>query len=137
MKMACVVAVRFIVAGVLIGVLCSDSEADESQYVSREEHQLKFKSNLTVALILPKTSFGTRSYTRAVHTAVSSLQKARGPKPQFISVYGPLQLHYEMMSLTPSPTGISTYLLTLEPPQPPLNHSTIEICRGTHCTFLS
>ncbi|XP_065211910.1 glutamate receptor ionotropic, NMDA 2B isoform X2 [Planococcus citri] len=124
MGIGTLVLVQLMVAGGILALLGSvaaeteteaetDTETDESQSANRErDNSLKFKynHNLTVALILPKTSFGARGYTRAIYNAVNSLQKARGPKPQFIHAYGAPQVRHEMMSLTPSPTEILSSL---------------------------
>lgn len=102
MKIACF-AMAFIVTGVFMAFLPYIQSPNPLRSANR--NQRKLKSNLTVALILPKTSFGKRGYTRAINDALHSLQKTRGPKFEFFNTYGPLQVRNEMMSLTPSPTG--------------------------------
>lgn len=102
MKIACI-AMAFTITGVLLAILSRIECSNLLQSSGRNNN--KMKANLTVALILPRTNFGKRGYTRAINEALQSLQKTRGPKFEFFNAYGPLQVRNEMMSLTPSPTG--------------------------------
>lgn len=65
------------------------------------------KEQLYIGLIAPHTNFGKREYLRAIHTAVSGLNKTRGAKLTFFKDYQfePRNIRFDMMSLTPSPTG--------------------------------
>lgn len=65
------------------------------------------KEQLYIGLIAPHTNFGKREYLRAIHTAVSGLNRTRGAKLTFFKDYQfePRNIRFDMMSLTPSPTG--------------------------------
>lgn len=65
------------------------------------------KEQLNIGLIAPHTNFGKREYLRAINTAVQGLAKTRGAKLTFLKDYSfePRNIHFDMMSLTPSPTG--------------------------------
>lgn len=65
------------------------------------------KEQLYIGLIAPHTNFGKRDYLRAIHTAVSGLNRTRGAKLTFLKDYQfePRNIRFDMMSLTPSPTG--------------------------------
>lgn len=93
-----------LITGVVFIVIVPISDSSNVIRGSGRTHRRQ-KANLTVALILPKTNFGVRGYTRAINDALQSLQKTRGPKFEFFNQYGPIQVKNEMMSLTPSPTG--------------------------------
>lgn len=72
------------------------------------------REQLYIGLIAPHTNFGKREYLRAIHTAVTGLNKTRGAKLTFFKDYQfePRNIRFDMMSLTPSPTGksfISTF----------------------------
>ncbi len=71
---------------------------------ARRSRKFGRKTNYTVALILPKIVFGTRKYHKAVSDAIAALNKSRNPKFEFLAD-GQVQVHSEMISLTPSPTG--------------------------------
>lgn len=66
------------------------------------------KNALNIGLIAPHTNFGKREYTRAINSAVLGLQKGRGQKLTFLKDYSfqSTNIHFGMMSLTPSPTGM-------------------------------
>lgn len=68
----------------------------------------KAAKNLTVGLILPRTAFGVRKYNSTIINAINNLSKSRGPKLKFLKDYQftPAQVNSQMMSLTPSPTGM-------------------------------
>ncbi|XP_075151016.1 uncharacterized protein LOC142225125 [Haematobia irritans] len=68
------------------------------------------KEQLYIGLIAPHTNFGKREYLRAIHTAVSGLNKTRGAKLTFFKDYQfePRNIRFDMMSLTPSPTAAGT-----------------------------
>lgn len=65
------------------------------------------KNVLNIGLIAPHTNFGKREYTRAINSAVLGLQKGRGQKLTFLKDHSfqSSNIHFGMMSLTPSPTG--------------------------------
>lgn len=65
------------------------------------------KNALNIGLIAPHTNFGKREYTRAINSAVLGLQKGRGQKLTFLKDHSfqSTNIHFGMMSLTPSPTG--------------------------------
>lgn len=67
----------------------------------------KAKQPLHVGLIAPHTNFGKREYLRAINSAVNGLAKGRGTKLTFLANYDftVANVHFDMMSLTPSPTG--------------------------------
>lgn len=69
--------------------------------------KVKPKEQLHVGLIAPHTNFGKREYLRAINSAVNGLNKIRGQKLSFLSNYEftVSNVHFDMMSLTPSPTG--------------------------------
>jgi predicted RNA-binding protein with EMAP domain len=73
--------------------------------VQRNRNHRKMRSNITVALILPKIHFGKRNYQKAVNDALFALQKSKNTKFKFLHTHGQVQVHSEMLSLTPSPTG--------------------------------
>lgn len=62
--------------------------------------------SINVGLIVPHTNFGKREYVKAINNAVGQIQKVRS-KFKFLSEYNfaPGNVHYDMMSLTPSPTS--------------------------------
>ncbi|XP_046802065.1 glutamate receptor ionotropic, NMDA 2B isoform X2 [Lucilia cuprina] len=70
------------------------------------------KEQLYIGLIAPHTNFGKREYLRAIHTAVSGLNRTRGAKLTFFKDYQfePRNIRFDMMSLTPSPTAILSTL---------------------------
>lgn len=63
--------------------------------------------NLTIGLILPKSTFNVRQYNRAINDAVNGLQKSKERKFHFLKKhhFTPHQVASQMFSLTPSPTG--------------------------------
>lgn len=65
------------------------------------EHQLN------IGLLVPHTNFGRREYLRSINSAVQGLQKGRGAKLTFLKdhEFQTSNIHFDMMSLTPSPTG--------------------------------
>lgn len=67
------------------------------------------KEQLNIGLIAPHTNFGKREYLRSINNAVTGLTKTRGAKLTFLKDYSFEQknIHFDMMSLTPSPTGES------------------------------
>lgn len=67
---------------------------------------------LNIGLIVPYTSFGAREYTRAINSVVSSLQRSRGPRLDWLRKYSftPQNVHNVPMKLTPSPTGLYTFI---------------------------
>ncbi|KAM8701709.1 hypothetical protein ACLKA7_001829 [Drosophila subpalustris] len=64
------------------------------------------KEQLNIGLIAPHTNFGKREYLRSINNAVAGLTKTRGAKLTFLKDYSFEQknIHFDMMSLTPSPT---------------------------------
>lgn len=74
------------------------------------------KEQLYIGLIAPHTNFGKREYLRAIHTAVGGLNKTRGAKLTFFQNYQfePRNIRFDMMSLTPSPTGKCEHSSPLE-----------------------
>lgn len=66
------------------------------------------QQELNIGFIAPHTNFGKREYTRAINAAVLGLQKGRGQKLTFLKDYAfsPSNIHFGMMTLTPSPTAI-------------------------------
>lgn len=68
----------------------------------------KGREGLHVGLIAPHTNFGKREYLRAINSAVNGLSKGRGLKLTFLQNYDFAvgNVHFDMMSLTPSPTAI-------------------------------
>ncbi|XP_036141844.1 glutamate receptor ionotropic, NMDA 2B isoform X5 [Monomorium pharaonis] len=63
-------------------------------------------TDLKVGLMVPYKSFGVREYTRAITTAISTLQRStRGPRLGFFQRHD-LHVKIETKELTPSPTTI-------------------------------
>lgn len=74
------------------------------------------KGNLTIGIIIPKTTFNKRAYTKAINDTVKHLNKnvgGKGPKLNFLRHYNfnPTNVKYVPYSLTPSPTGKSKVLV--------------------------
>lgn len=71
------------------------------------------KEQLNVGLIAPHTNFGKREYLRAINNAVQSLPKTRGTKLTFLQhyIFDQKNVIQNMMSLTPSPTGMQKSLV--------------------------
>ncbi|KAI5693477.1 hypothetical protein M8J77_002951 [Diaphorina citri] len=68
------------------------------------------KGNLTIGIIIPKTTFNKRAYTKAINDTVKFLNKnvgGKGPKLNFLRNFNfnPTNVKYTAYSLTPSPTG--------------------------------
>lgn len=66
------------------------------------------KETLNIGLIAPHTNFGKREYSRAINSAILSLSKMRGATKTGITnhtIFSAQNVHFDMMSLTPSPTG--------------------------------
>ncbi|KYN43864.1 hypothetical protein ALC56_01734 [Trachymyrmex septentrionalis] len=62
-------------------------------------------TDLKVGMMVPYKSFGVREYTRAVTTAINTLQRStRGPRLGLFQRYD-LHVKIAMKELTPSPTG--------------------------------
>jgi glutamate receptor ionotropic, NMDA 2B len=55
---------------------------------------------------------GKREYLRAINSAVTGLTKSRGQKLTFLKDYefNPSNIHFESLTLNPSPTAILTIL---------------------------
>lgn len=102
MKLASLQMAFVVTAGIVSWAISVDTQRS---HVQRTRPHRKAKSNITVALILPKIVFGIRNYKKAVNDALSALQKSKGRKFEFIQTHGQVQVHTEMLSLTPSPTG--------------------------------
>lgn len=71
-------------------------------------------NQLNVGLIAPHTNFGKRQYSQAINSAISNLQKMRDTKLGFLRDYEfkAHNVHFDMMTLTPSPTSkLQTLLL--------------------------
>ncbi|KAI5720357.1 hypothetical protein M8J77_005394 [Diaphorina citri] len=69
------------------------------------------KGNLTIGIIIPKTTFNKRAYTKAINDTVKFLNKnvgGKGPKLNFLRNFNfnPTNVKYTAYSLTPSPTAI-------------------------------
>lgn len=71
-------------------------------------------NQLNIGVIAPHTNFGKREYLRAINTAVVGLSKGRGQKLNFLkdNIFSQSNIHFDMMSLTPSPTAILNTLCT-------------------------
>ncbi|KAK2585551.1 hypothetical protein KPH14_010190 [Odynerus spinipes] len=64
-------------------------------------------SYLKVGMMVPYKSFGVRDYTKAVTTAINTLQKStRGPKLGLFQRYD-IHVKISMKELTPSPTTLA------------------------------
>lgn len=65
------------------------------------------KEEFNIGLIAPHTNFGKRDYLRAINVAIQTLNKMRGTKLPFLGDYAfsAANVHFDMMSLTPSPTS--------------------------------
>ncbi|KAH0561048.1 hypothetical protein KQX54_011769 [Cotesia glomerata] len=58
-----------------------------------------------VGMVVPYKSFGVREYTKAVTSAISTLQRStRGPRLEMFQRYD-IHVLITMKELTPSPTG--------------------------------
>ncbi|KAL1448197.1 hypothetical protein WDU94_012287 [Cyamophila willieti] len=70
------------------------------------------KGNLTVGIIIPKTTFNKRAYTKAINDTVKHLNKIvageKRPKFKFLRLFNfnPSNVKSTYFSLTPSPTAI-------------------------------
>lgn len=86
----------------LTDIACWNNNDQKSNKPQQNDNQLN------VGLIVPHTNFGKREYVRAINSAVVNLQKNRGNKLSFLKnyIFQPTNIHFGMMSLTPSPTGI-------------------------------
>ncbi|XP_076667127.1 glutamate ionotropic receptor NMDA type subunit 2 isoform X7 [Andrena cerasifolii] len=82
-----------------------------SQIFTHMPHSSEGKTNydisdLTVGILVPHKSFGTREYSRAATTTINMLQKStRGPKLKLFERYD-IHLKINMKELTPSPIAI-------------------------------
>lgn len=58
-----------------------------------------------IGIIAPHTNFGKREYLRAINSAIGTLQKTltKGNISMFTTTN--TKIHFDMMSLTPSPTS--------------------------------
>lgn len=75
------------------------------------------RETLNIGLIAPHTNFGKREYSRAINSALLSLSKMRGATKTGITnntIFSAQNVHFDMMSLTPSPTGMCSYFLSIE-----------------------
>lgn len=65
------------------------------------------KEAFNIGLIAPHTNFGKRDYLRAINVAIQTLNKLRTTKLPFLAEIGfsAANVHFDMMSLTPSPTS--------------------------------
>lgn len=65
------------------------------------------KEEFNIGLIAPHTNFGKREYLRAINSAIQTLNKLRGTKLKFLEEFSfsSANVHFDMMSLTPSPTS--------------------------------
>lgn len=86
----------------------SFSEVESWGDATKSGRGSKAKTQLHVGLIAPHTNFGKREYLRAINLAVNGLTKTRGQKLTFLNNYDftVSNVHFDMMSLTPSPTGM-------------------------------
>lgn len=73
------------------------------------------KDSMNIGLILPHTNFGVREYIRAINSAVSGLHRSRGPRLGWLKKYNfaPGNVHFFLMTLTPSPTGFIIFQIWL------------------------
>lgn len=65
------------------------------------------KEEFNIGLIAPHTNFGKREYLRAINSAIQTLNKMKGTKMKFLEEFSfsSANVHFDMMSLTPSPTS--------------------------------
>lgn len=78
---------------------------------SKKEHVEKGVSTsnnneiFNIGIIAPHTNFGRREYLRAINSAIGTLQKTltKGNISMFTTTN--TKIHFDMMSLTPSPTS--------------------------------
>lgn len=65
------------------------------------------KEEFNIGLIAPHTNFGKREYLRAINSAILTLQKMKANKLGFLKdfSFSSTNVHFDMMSLTPSPTS--------------------------------
>ncbi|XP_059477273.1 glutamate receptor ionotropic, NMDA 2B isoform X1 [Neocloeon triangulifer] len=70
------------------------------------------REQLYVGLLVPHTAFGQREYSKAIKTAMTVLQRSRGPKFEFLNKYqfGFDNIKQDMLGMTPSPTAILSTL---------------------------
>lgn len=96
---------KSVVAIALLVVLADKGDAWRSS--SSSSKMSSNANHLNIGLIAPHTNFGKREYIRAIGSAVQALQKPRGIKLTFLKdyVFQAANVHFDMMSLTPSPTG--------------------------------
>ncbi|CAB3380155.1 Hypothetical predicted protein, partial [Cloeon dipterum] len=64
------------------------------------------REQLYVGLLVPHTAFGQREYSKAIKSALSVLQRSRGPKFEFVNKYQFSfdNIKQDMLGMTPSPT---------------------------------
>lgn len=81
--------------------------ADKERHKTTEPKQQEPVQHFNIGLIVPHTNFGKREYARAINTAITSLQKMRDTKLQFLHDYEftAKNVHFDMILLTPSPTS--------------------------------
>jgi len=65
------------------------------------------REQLFTGLLVPHTAFGQREYSKAIKSAMTVLQRSRGPKFEFLNRYqfGFDNIKQDMLGMTPSPTG--------------------------------
>lgn len=109
---------KFFVSVILTLIFVSQSHQIRNQsnirIGNKKEHVEKGVSNnnninsevFNIGIIAPHTNFGRREYLRAINSAIGTLQKTltKGNISMFTTTN--TKIHFDMMSLTPSPTTI-------------------------------
>lgn len=93
---------------IFVSTFISHSTCWRSNAQAKSSAKSQQNGQLNIGLIAPHTNFGKREYTRAINSAVLGLQKVRGQKLTFLKEHDfqPANIHFGMMTLTPSPTAI-------------------------------
>lgn len=101
-------SVGLVIVGTILTIFCHNSVPVGAWGDATKSRNAKTKQSLHIGLIAPHTNFGKREYLRAINSAVTGLVKGRGLKLSFLQNYdfSVQNVHFDMMSLTPSPTAI-------------------------------
>ena len=93
---------------IINGLLCLSTTNCFRANVQKSLGSQLHNKQLNIGLIVPYSNFGKREYLRAINLGVTGLAKTRGAKFTFLKDYEfqPANVHFEMMTLNPSPTAI-------------------------------
>lgn len=99
--------IKLILSLLLILTIISLSIQQRTKSTAPIKDVRRENSAVNIGLIAPHSNFGKREYLRAISSAILGLQKLRGSKLTFLNDYAftSTNVHFDMMSLTPSPTS--------------------------------